>query len=289
VSTAPQSRIVARPAGSIAASDVTLKLWGDPSSGQVNDHIYVSNEKIHQMIFTLPAGGRFGHSERNRTTFGADELYYVLKGTLVLANPETGEVHRAEAGESVFFGPDTWHHGFNVGTEELVVLEYFAPPPATGTSQLYARNQPYLSETRYVQDHLLGRWPADAMDAATKFTQHVIRPADTLWRLEGTEHQILVGLLLSTNELTVGHVDLLPGQRSDPHAHGGDQAGYVVQGRLNLYLPDQLSEGKGNGWFQMVPGDGFFVPAGMPHQYFNMSDSTARFVFGVAPAYLPAV
>lgn len=288
MSTAPQSRVVAREPGSIAASDVVLKLWGDPASGQVNDLVYVSNEKIHQMIFTLPPGGRFGHSERNRTTFGADELYYVLRGTLALANPETGEVHRAEAGDSMFFGPNTWHHGFNVGDGELVVLEYFAPPPATGTSQLYARRRPYLPEARYVQDHLLGRWPADAGDAATKFTQHLIRPADALWRVEGKEHQILTGILLSTGDLTVGHVDLLPGQRSDPHAHGGDQAGYVVEGRLNLYLPDHLSAGKGNGWFQMGPGDGFYVPQGMSHQYFNMSHSTTRFVFGVAPTYLAA-
>jgi mannose-6-phosphate isomerase-like protein (cupin superfamily) len=37
----------------------------------------------------------------------------------------------------------------------------------------------------------------------------------------------------------------------------------------------------------MEKGDGFFVPAGETHQYFNMTDRTTRFIFGVAPSYLP--
>ena len=34
-------------------------------------------------------------------------------------------------------------------------------------------------------------------------------------------------------------------------------------------------------------GDGFFVPADEKHQYFNMTDRVVRFIFGVAPTYLP--
>ena len=86
--------------------------------------------------------GAFRHSESFRTVFAADELLHVLQGTLVLANPETGEVVRAEPGESVFFRRDTWHHGFSYGDEPLRVLEFFAPPPATGTSGAYALTQP---------------------------------------------------------------------------------------------------------------------------------------------------
>ena len=46
---------------------------------------------------------------------------------LVLANPETGEVHVVEAGEAIAFGRDTWHHGFSQGDGMLDVLQYFAP------------------------------------------------------------------------------------------------------------------------------------------------------------------
>ena len=81
----------------------------------------------------------------------------VLQGTLVLANPETGEVVRAEPADSVFFRRDTWHHGFSYGDDDLRVLEFFAPPPSTGTSGAYARTKPYLAESVYADDRVLTR------------------------------------------------------------------------------------------------------------------------------------
>ena len=112
----------------------------------------------------MPPGGKFTHSESFRTIFGADELLHVLQGILVLANPETGEIVRAEPGESVFFRRDTWHHGFSYGDEALRVLEFFAPPPATGTSGPYAQAQPYLEVSRYADDRILG----DLLDRAQR-------------------------------------------------------------------------------------------------------------------------
>jgi quercetin dioxygenase-like cupin family protein len=73
---------------------------------------------------------------------------------------------------------------------------------------------------------------------------------------------------------------------SDIHAHDGEKAGYVVEGRLNLLFPEYAAAGRGQGWFEMSEGDGFLVPAGEPHQYFNMTDAPVRFLFGVAPTYL---
>lgn len=282
-----RSRLVSPDPGAVPFESAVLKLWGDDTSGRVNDWIYVSNEKIQQMVFSLAPGARFGHSQEHRTNLGADELYYVLSGTLVLANPQTGEVHRVEKGEAIAFGRDTWHHGLSYGSETLRVLEYFAPSPATGSSQPYARTKPYLEVTRYVQDEWIERWPMAAEEAAAGHTQRMIGPDEILWRLEGAEQEMLVGIYLSTDELTAGCIELRPGQRSDTHVRGGDQAGYVLEGRLNLFLPDHPGSGPGNGWFQMEADDGFFVPAGMPHRYYNMTDSPVRFMFGVAPKYLP--
>jgi len=280
--------VVTPPPGAVRAADVALKLWGDDTSGYVNDWIYVSNDKIQQLVFSLAPGTRFGHSERHRTNLGADEIFYVLSGVLVLANPETGEVHRVEPGEALWFGPDTWHHGVSQGTETLRVLEFFAPPPATGSSQPYANTKPYLATPTYVQDDWLGAWPAAAAQARERHTQHVLRPADVLWRLEGDENELLVGILLSTEQLTCGSIELLPGRRSDVRSHGGDCAGYVVEGRLNLLLPEGVDGSAGNLWFQIDRDDGFFVPGGVQYQLFNMTDQPARLLFGVAPAYLAA-
>ena len=126
----------------IRQADAVRHTWGDEDAGFVEDWIYVSSQLLHAIVFELPPGGAFRHSDSFRTVFAADELLHVLEGTLVLANPETGDVVRAEPGESVFFRRDTWHHGFSYGDDALRVLEFFAPPPATGTSGAYAQTRP---------------------------------------------------------------------------------------------------------------------------------------------------
>ena len=158
-------------------------------------------------MFGLPPGGVFRHSESFRTVFAADELLHVLQGTLVLANPETGEVVRADAGESVFFRRDTWHHAFAYGDEPLRVLELFAPPPATGTSGAYARTRPYLDQPCTPTTASSGSSPA----RARRRTLHVLRAADGVWRLD---LDVLVGILVSTEHLTAGTLTVPAGQAS---------------------------------------------------------------------------
>lgn len=260
---------------------VTRHLWGDKISGEVADWIYVSSEKIHQLVFGLPPGGAFRHSDDYRTIFAADEVLYVLSGVMVLSNPETGEVHRLQPGEAAFFRRDTWHHAFNFSTEPLRVLELFAPPPATGASGAYARSKSNLTTLKYSQDEWWGQWPLAQARAQQSFSLRVLREPDYWWRLEGTQQQALVGILAATEHLTVGTMQLLPGQQTDPHSHSGDESLYLLEGTLNVRTP----ENQGQRWFELKPGDGFYLPEGTPHQYYNMSDRPVKFIFGVAPRY----
>lgn len=267
----------------IPFTSVTQHLWGDEKAGEVADWIYVSSDRIHQLVFGLTPGGAFRHSDSFRTVFAADVVYYVLSGTLVIANPDTGEVQRLVAGEAAFFRRDTWHHAFNYGMEPLRVLEFFAPPPSQGTSGAYARAQPYLEieDSRYSRDDLLERWPEAAADEAASRTIHPIRRSDVLWRLQGKENPLLVGVLVSTEHLTVGRIDLLPGQRSEAECHGGDEAIHVLSGRVHVRpLGDS-----GPGWLELAERDGCFLPAGTPHQYYNIGGEPASLLFGVAPSY----
>ncbi len=262
---------------------VTRHLWGDDESGEVADWIYVSSAKIHQLVFGLPPGGAFRHSDSYRTIFAADEVLYVLSGVMALSNPETGEVHRVQPGEAAFFRRDTWHHAFNFSTEPLRVIEFFAPPPSQGTSGSYAQTKPDLDSLKYAQEKWMGRWPAAQVEAVESFTIRPVREADLLWRLEGAEQQLLVGILAATEHLTVGKMQLLAGQRSDVEVHGGDESLYLLEGTLNVRAP----ENDGPRWFELRPGDGFFVPEGAAHQYYNMSDGPVSFLCGVAPRYSP--
>ena len=262
---------------------VTRYLWGDEEAGEVADWIYVSTDKIHHLVWGLPPGGAFRHSSEFRTIFGADVIYYVLSGVMIIANPETGEVHRVRAGEAAFFRKDTWHHALNYGREPLRVLEYFSPPPSQGTSGVYARTKPLLTEVKYCIDSALGRWPMDQKEIQRDFTIHVIGEDDRLWLLEGAKgKEVAIGLLVSTQHLTVGQIELLPGQRSDVISDSGDKSLHLISGELNIFCP-AIEEGQR--WFELKPQDGFYLPAGTPHQLHNIGDTPVTVMFGVAPNY----
>jgi mannose-6-phosphate isomerase-like protein (cupin superfamily) len=268
----------------IPYEQVTRHLWGDPEAGEVADWIYVSSERIHQLVFGLGPGGAFRHSDSFRTIFAADEVLYVLSGTMVLANPERGEVHRVRPGEAVFFRRDTWHHAFNYSAEPLRILEFFAPPPSQGTSGSYAQTKPNLETSRYTQDPWLGQWPMARAEIEQSFTMRPVGEQDLLWRLEGNDRPVLVGLLAATEHLTVGKIFLQPGQHTDIQCHDGDESLYLLEGTLNMHLPEKA----GQRWFELKPQDGFYIPQGAPHQYYNMTDKPVTLIFGVAPNYLPA-
>lgn len=261
----------------IPYAQVTRHIWGDEEAGEVADWIYASTGQIHALVFGLAPGRSFRHSPEFRTVFGADEVLHVLSGTMILANPETGEVLRVPTGGNVFFRADTWHHAVAYGTEPLRVLELFAPPPAAGTSGAYARERPYLEEPTYVDDAVLGNLAGGA--AATRKTLFPVGDDDVVYRLEG---DALVGLLASTEHLTVATVGLGPGAASQPHAHGGDEVLYVSKGTLHV----RAWHGDGTFVFELGAGDAAYVPAGARHEYRNYGGSTAEAIVGVAAPYL---
>jgi quercetin dioxygenase-like cupin family protein len=246
-------------------------------AGEVADWIYVSSGLIHSLVFGLGPGGAFRHSRDHRTIFAADELLYVLEGVMAIANPATGEVQRVQAGESVFFGRDTWHHAFAHGGGPLRVLELFAPPPSTGSSGAYAQQQPYLEESSYADDSVLGRLPQNP--PATRTLWRMTR-ADATWT---RDLGALVGLLASTDHLTAGLVEVDPGGCAEAHAHGGDEVIYVTHERLTVRAWD----GDDVSVFELGPDDACYLPKGCRHEYRNYGFETAQAVFGVAPGYRP--
>jgi quercetin dioxygenase-like cupin family protein len=239
----------------IPYAGVTRHLWGEENAGLVDDWIYASTESIHQIVFGMQPGGCFKHTEAFRTIFGADEVLYVLSGTLGLANPETGEFCVAKEGEALFFRKDTWHHGFNLGNEQVRVLEFFAPPPAKGTSGPYARTKPYIEieQSRYGQSGSIGRWPMDADAQRKARTIHSMRDADLLLSLDRQTQGAYTGLYCATDQLTVGKTTLLSGKRTGMERHKGDECLYLVSGILNIHVPDAESQV----WFELNPRDGF--------------------------------
>lgn len=259
--------------------EVTKHTWGDPDAGLVEDWIYVSSGLIHSIIFGIDPGGCFRHSEEFRTVFGADLVYHVLEGTFVIANPETGEVVRVEEGESVFFRKDTWHHGFSFGDKPLRVLEFFAPPPSTGTSGVYARTRPYLPDDRwrYGDDGLFGALPGQRPTTAA--TLHLVRPSDRSLRLEG---DALVGLVTSTEHLTVASLRLVPGRATEKARRAGDVVVFVEAGEVDARATWEGGEEA----FSLTRWDAVYVPLGASYELEATGAAPADLLVGVAPEYL---
>ena len=87
----------------IRYASVTRHLWGDDAAGRIDDWIHVLTDKIHQLVFGMPPGQGFRHSESFRTVFGADEVLTVLMLTGITASTDqltAGAVRIAPGGPS---------------------------------------------------------------------------------------------------------------------------------------------------------------------------------------------
>jgi quercetin dioxygenase-like cupin family protein len=261
----------------IAARDAKRFLWGDDQAGWVSDWIYGSSPNIHMMAFSLDVGARFGNSPDFKTYYDCAETYYCLKGQFTFHCPETGEVHVLDKGDLLYFPPNTWHWGYNFGTEECRVLESLTPRLEQHI-EIYAAKQTWLSTIRNVEDDLVGNYIPGKYKTKARAT--LIRRTDLAYEIVGEQRPIRVAIGVSTSMLTTGFVDLHPGQKSEIVSHPGDKVLYVLEGQLNIHLPD--SDGD---WWELVEGDTAFIPNGCRHAFFNTSDARTEFLFSVAPFY----
>jgi mannose-6-phosphate isomerase-like protein (cupin superfamily) len=258
------------------------RLWGDPEAGILSDWFYARSLRVNVNIFSIPGAGFAKQSAQNKCVFGADEVFYVLEGTLVINNPETGETYRVNRGEAAFFRKDTYNYAFNHGLESLRGLEFFHPTPDSGAGRDYVTSKAPLEKVRYGRDELIGCWPMAREQARDEATIWVIGERDYLWRLEGEASPLLTGLLISTEHSTIGKHYVVPAQRTDELVCGGDKVLFVEEGALHVEFPESRD------WFELGRYDGIVIPEGLAHRYYNESGSTeAKALFVVAPGYLP--
>lgn len=261
----------------VSRAEVRRHVWGDRDAGLVADWLYASTDELHVLLFGLGPGHWFRHSPSYRTVFGADEVFLVLEGSMVAANPETGEVVECEVGDFLFFRRNTWHHVYAKSDTQLRVLEFFAPPPSTGASGAYAASRPYLETGTYTRDHLVGNlWQSQPPSSSTL---RVIRRPDLSWRFDG---ELRVGLVASTDHLTVALVEADAGALGALTTHGGDALVFGLEGELFVRT---FWEGTSTS-YEIGPRDAVFVPRGAEYEILSFGQA-ARAVVGVAPSYRP--
>jgi quercetin dioxygenase-like cupin family protein len=261
----------------IPAAKAPRFLWGDAESGYVSDWIYGSSPNIHMMAFELNVGGRFGNSPDFKTYYNCAETYHCLKGEFTFHCPESGEVHVLKTGDTLYFPPDTWHWGYNFGSESCRILECLTPRTEQAV-EAYAKKQPWLADIRYSPPETVHKFtPGKAMTASRAA---LVRAGDYRFEIVGEKRPMRVGLVCSTVMLTVGIIELHPGQEGELLSHPSDKVIYCLEGQANTFIPDSDPN-----WWELKAGDSGFIPASSRHAFFNGSDSMARVLFGVAPRY----
>ena len=252
----------------IKYSKIKIHLWGDEESGFVKDWIYVSNKSLHQIIFGLSARTNFKHSNEFRTIFGADELLYVLNGTMVIGNPQTGEMHRVEKGEFIYFSKDTWHHAFNYSNEDLQVLEFFSPPPLTGTSGAYAKQKPLLRNFRYGQNYTLD--PLKLSNKKKSFKK--INKNEINWSLIGENQEQLMGTIVNTKNLKVHILKVLGGQSTPKINFVNHSVFFILENKLKVTLSNKKSK------LAVNYKDSVYLKSGDCVQFYNQSRKEASII-----------
>jgi mannose-6-phosphate isomerase-like protein (cupin superfamily) len=106
----------------------------------------------------------------------------------------------------------------------------------------------------------------------------VVRPEDRSHRLEGGS---LVGLIASTEQLTVASVRLVPGGTSGRVSRGGDALVFVESGTLLVHVEWAGKQDV----FELGRWDAAYVPLGASYRLEGAGAVPIDAIVGVAPSY----
>jgi quercetin dioxygenase-like cupin family protein len=269
----------------VRRAEATPFLWGDEESGQVADLIYGRGHRISAVTFSLGPGRSFGWSSAWKPLYDQHRFYYVCQGAIAIHDPETGEVAVASAGEAVTWQGSRYHFGYNVGRDEALVLDWFAPPdraPDVPEITTMPGKRP-LGDIKGGRYELLGHWPDARSDVtATALSDRgmtTVGPTAALHLVQGATQPVLVSILSSSEDLTAGTFRIAAGRRSDPEQHPGDEVVYCIDGTLHVHLPES------GAWYEVNRLDCLYVPEDTLHEYWSYGSEPASAVFCVAPRY----
>ena len=252
----------------IRAGDASFVLWGDETTGFVNDIIYAATKQLVLVAINLPPGRSFYHSPVNKPVYTGHVGLYVLQGQYTVQLPDTGEVKVAEQGEMILLRGPQWHFGCNFSDQDLWVLEAIAPPSAPGDL-----------------DNLICPAPELGFDASALKNFPVERPVSRLEVVNrrtalnvvvGKQRRTLLRVLASTEKVTVALFDMIGGQRTEAFKFANDSTLYIVKGRLYVRVE---ADGR---WDELNPGDAYFFPAGTSWEVFNQGADGASAHLAVA-------
>ena len=128
----------------------------------------------------------------------------------------------------------------------------------------------------------IGKYPVPGPEARKKPPKHwLITRRDALQVIHGKDHPMLETFSVSNDFIHFSTIELPSGgetvRASDPEVHRGDEALYVLDGPMAVFLPDTEDT------FEVKEGEVMFIPEGIRHYYVNYTERVAKALHVVAP------
>lgn len=268
--------------------EATRSLWGDHESGVAADIDYGRGELLSAVLLTLGPGRWFRSSDRWRAVPPNEEhrFWFVVEGKVAMHDPETGDVAVAGPGEGITWRGMRYHFAYNLGDEEAVVIDWFAPSdriPGVSEDDQAKAKRPLDGPIVGARQDLLAAWPdrrAEAIETAARVGSPLtVPPGSALQTIQGHERPMLVSIFTAGPKLTGGTFELRGGTSSDVEEHAGAEVVFATAGRLNVFLP------RTRDWFELNRYDCLYIPPDTPHEYWSYGAERAVGVFCVAPCY----
>jgi len=254
----------------IRDEDAPRILWGDDTSGFVNDVINLKSKELVVATICLPPGGYYRASDTHKAIYDANGCFYVLQGEYTLQLPDSGEVRTAKAGQVILLRGPQLHFGYNFSDQELRVVEMISPPPEGS----HLKDRPLPDPARGVLAKALEDYPSSGTRAP--WLLDVVGREMALNAVVGSHNPLRLRIFTSSNRISVAAFDLLSGRRTDSMSMSREAALYLEQGVLHVR---NLTNGR---WEKLTAGDVYLLPAGSEWELFNQSEGRTSGLLVVA-------
>ena len=252
-------------------------------------HLHVSTDKITCSEFHILPGEYFDPPDIHT----GDEVYYILRGTATIFDPDDGTVYLAREGDFFLIPEGTWHQTFNFFDEELEILTAFGKNMVAldkGWPDIrYTKKPAYFEGGREEILRRLRTLSSNPLTNEESPTQDremmAIRKDEGLDFIQGRKNHVLVSFYVSNATLHSGVTTIPPRGRSDSQVHKGDEVVYCLEGNPSVLIVEEKRNSKKASprRYEIRQGNRFLIPEGTEHSYVNFSNETARLLFTVAP------
>lgn len=267
----------------IGRGDARYFSWAPEPGNSMATLVHVCTRRLNQGTFYVEPGHWFDAGNHPNP-----EPYYVLRGSLMLSNPDTSDVVELRAGDAANIPAFAFHHAWNVGAETCEILwwvpgemhtdefKHAISTRAHGEWRWYGREAVMLNGTHARNEgfpsHLddLEAWPAPASTKGALDMQH-LPPASWLRLLHGSDPRltVLVSYFYCDEQIRCGKVTLPAGVESSPESGPCEKTLFVEAGAVSINLT-------GTGRSLLAgPGEVVFLPPGTEHSLQAIGDQPA--------------